>query len=130
MWPFKPRWIPQVGEIALVNTSQSDTYWRHEWASDGRLATIAAVSGKLIGFHWEDKNWDPPRKYVRWFERNHVRQVTVETSVRSKPQTPPLVDARVLEEVVALQKAVGSTDALIDLLKSVRATYEVGKESA
>lgn len=46
------------------------------------------------------------------------------------PHQTLLVDTRVLEVVTELQQAVGSTDALIDLLWSVGSAYGVKKEKA
>lgn len=133
MWPFKPKWTPEVGETVLVNTSSS-IYWKNDWNGDSaKMLVIEVIAGsgsqRMYGFKWERYGrWQGGP--LAWFSRNRLRKVTVAEPHEVRNVQPPLVDARVLAEVVALQKAVGGTEALLDLLRSVRAPYEIGKEDA
>ena len=67
-----------------------------------------------------------------WLETREAQPITIleEEGEGTPKQQPPLVDARVLEVVAELQRAVGGTDALIDLLWSVGSAYGIRKDKA
>ncbi len=60
---------------------------------------------------------------VRLVPRRRIVGVEYRGEEMVKSAPPPLVDARVLAEVKALESAVGGTEELLDLLRSIRAGY-------
>lgn len=56
--------------------------------------------------------------------RSARRVMLIDREVPKEQKRPAVVDARVLEELTALQKQLGSTDAVIDLLQSIRDGWE------
>lgn len=84
------------------------------------VVKCTARGGKLLKIYFLDLRGVPR---IIW--RRSWRVKLVDRSISPVVlQRPSLVDARVLEEVVALQYAVGGTDALLDLLQDIRKTYE------
>lgn len=95
---------------------------------DDRVGVGEVVQATADGKHVQVKceNPAPYRKGWWWY---WVRRRDVQLLQAARPAGTP-VDARVLEEIILLQRAVGSTDALVELLRSVREPYEIGKEEA
>lgn len=135
MWPFQKRWKPKPGDHVRIVFEQdgvpfegTTTTWTRtvKYIRSGVIVE-ATQDGKHIRVEYVEPRF-PKGKWLMWVEKKQAEPTTVLED--EAPRKTPLVDARVLEVVVELQRAVGDTDALIDLLWSVGSAYGVKKEQA
>lgn len=82
------------------------------------IVECAARNGKLVKIKFNDLHGH--EKHV-W--RRAWRVALIEAAKPVASRRPAVVDARVLEEITAIQQSLGSTEALLDLLRDIRKTY-------
>jgi trehalose-6-phosphate synthase len=107
----RPRFV--AGDLVLFRSYQSEVFGE---LRTGVIRNIAE-NGKLFEVIYNG--------YPHWRRAWRLRLIGEPKLV--EVQRPAVVDARVLEEVTAIQRSLGSTEALLDLLGDIRKTY--GKDA-
>jgi hypothetical protein len=120
MWPFhrKPKWVPKVGDRVRFTGWKRITIGSQVWWDDHIYpGTIieASTDGKHVQIEY-DMDGDSGR-WRCWREAK-------DTILLQAADHPSKLDARVVEELTALECEVGGTEGLLDLLRSIRAGYE------
>lgn len=126
MWPFrrKSKWVPRPGDRVRFKFVDDKPIGLGMVMCDSRVDIGEVAQATVDGEHVLVRCKDPApyRKgwWRYWVPRRDVQLL--------QPETRSSIDLRILGEVVALEKAVGDTDTLVELLRSVREPYEVGRK--
>jgi hypothetical protein len=108
----------QIGDRVLFRFWLSAEYRNGHWA--GTVSDVDHDSKHLFIIFGSLHDGESRNNGI-WRSAWRVR--LIETATPALPKHPAVVDARVLEELTAIQQSLGSTEALLDLLRDIRKSY-------
>ena len=103
--------------------------WAHPHLETGLWTgsvTATANGGRKLGISFESVHRTSGKSCWHYIWRRTWRVRLIDSSPKvSEPNRHAIVDARVLEELTAIQRNLGSTEALLDMLRDIRRSYEL-----
>lgn len=118
MWPFhrKPKWVPKVGDRVRFIGQKRVIIGDHKFWDD-HIYPGTIVEASTDGKHVQVEYDMDGERWLRWRKAK-------DTILLQAADHPSKLDPRVVEELTALEREVGGTEGLLDLLRSIRAGYE------